>query len=216
MRTVLIGCILLLTMVGCGPNIPFVTNRNHTRKFPKIQNPNPKSIFRLEWRDGPIVSHGTAFATTIHNKLYILSAYHVVEGEGNPIFLTDKRNLVPVHVLRTIKMPSIDVVAFEILRDPDFIKPLDNSNVMPTDQINAMGFPFAKDMRLARGKVRKIIIDSDCDIEVGMSGGPILNNDSVVGLTTSKQIPPGGVHVPMNVISETLTNERYEKIWKGE
>jgi S1-C subfamily serine protease/thioredoxin-related protein len=144
-----------------------------------------------------LVGSGTGFV--ISTDGYILTNYHVVEGEGRievkPFGYPES---LPAKVIAKSEEPDLALVKVEV---PDELKLVPLSIVAYEDlfgeNIAAFGYPLDGDLKMTQGIISSIekqfskfnMLMLDCRINPGNSGGPLCNaRGEVVGVVVAKTL----------------------------
>lgn len=125
-------------------------------------------------------------------KIYILTAYHVVDESNVFGFFTSDRKPLDITVKRLILFPEIDAAVFEIASMTCKVKPLKIGSGSADDEIKAIGYPLNGDYLESRGRIISSNIKSTAVVAEGMSGGAVVDKDNnVVGITSMKCLGEG-------------------------
>ena len=154
-------------------------------------------------------SSGTAFFI---DKKLLITCFHCVELMIK-IFISDpnlSKKQYPVKIVSVI--PNLDIALLELV-DEDFpehnILELGNSDLIKSlDKVIALGFPMDSDSLIytqgvISGKKHELF-QTDTPLNPGNSGGPLLFNDKVIGINTSKlsHAENMGFSVPINFLKK--------------
>ena len=148
---------------------------------------------------------------------YIVTNYHVVQGEKNIQVKLNQNIKLKADVVKT--NPEYDLALLKLTASELKSLPFANSDEAEIgDEVYAIGTP--SDLELGQTITKGIIsgkrqlenvsyIQSDVSISPGNSGGPLLNDKGqVIGITTMKIISKGvegiGFSIPSNVVLEML------------
>ena len=193
------------------------------------------AIQSYEWLRGPVIREGSGSGFWFDHDGHIVTNFHVVEGAGQlQVTFADgavaDARLVgadPTNDLAVVRVETDDGVLPEPL-------PLGDSDALEVGRfVVAIGHPFGLDQTLTTGVVSGLgrviespdrrfigeIIQTDAAINVGNSGGPLLDLDGqVVGVNTAIVSPTGtsagiGYAIPAatvaRVVPELIRNGRY-------
>lgn len=136
---------------------------------------------------------GTGFF--IDEKL-ILTCYHVIQGSVD-INISILQNELKVETKATIKhiFPDDDLAIIEIdLNDLDYMllkySIITNKNILSDTDANTIGYPNgSKNLIINKGVIsgfQDSLIQTDSPLNSGNSGGPLIINNNVVGISQSK------------------------------
>jgi serine protease Do len=183
-----------------------------------------------------LVPNGMGSGFIWNDKGYIITNNHVIDGADQvKVKLQDKTE----HVAKVIGTdPQTDIAVLKI--DANSLIPVkigDSEKLFVGEWVIAAGSPFglehsittgivsAKGRAVSRGEQYEDFIQTDAAINVGNSGGPLLNLDGeVVGINTMILSKSGGSHgigfaIPINMatnIAEQLVdNGEVERGWLG-
>jgi serine protease Do len=148
---------------------------------------------------------------------YIVTNYHVVQGEKNISVKLSQNIKLSADVVKT--NPEYDLALLKLTASELKSLPFANSDEAEIgDEVYAVGTP--SDLELGQTITKGIIsgkrtleninyIQSDVSISPGNSGGPLLNDKGqVIGITTMKIIGKGiegiGFSIPSNIVLEML------------
>lgn len=168
--------------------------------------------YMAPWETVYSTGYGTGFCIAIKDKLYILTAYHVIEDAK-----LIKVNYVETKVLFMSKL--LDVALLEYpdgltflgeLTDRETIsgKPLYPGIAVTGDEITSYGYPIYADtlsktngiisrlMKYDRGSVTVLAYHTDAAVNAGNSGGPVINSGGqYVGMVVAKQIDAENMNI---------------------
>jgi len=153
---------------------------------------------------GILLNEGSAFLVRHNNKVYFVSAYHVV----NPSLLRKHASkdilfkLGGRYILDTPKWKlskTHDYFIVEAIEYPDDQHIYDLGIILPHDDYIqhtvCVGYPLGE-YGAKSGCVQTVtqdVIITTCKVELGMSGGPLLDhNGDVIGITTAKRVDENG------------------------
>lgn len=148
---------------------------------------------------------------------YIVTNYHVVQGEKNLMVKLNQNIKLNADVIKT--NPEYDLALLKLTASELKSLAFANSDEAEIgDEVYAVGTP--SDLELGQTITKGIIsgkrtlenisyIQSDVSISPGNSGGPLLNeNGQIIGITTMKMIGKGiegiGFSIPSNIVLEML------------
>jgi S1-C subfamily serine protease len=193
---------LFLFMVGCTNSIPTPSPTNATptsqpSAFDKrtICTSITSSVFRItgvvdETDRSMLSQHGTAFIATYNNKPYIFTAHHTVKDCKRIFFTTANREEIQFKLKQPMTFAELDVVMWEVESCSAKILPLSIVTVPSRKRnISIVGYPQNGDKISTSGQIIVTESASDAFVEVGMSGGPCLNDvGEVAGIVVRKVI----------------------------
>jgi serine protease Do len=148
---------------------------------------------------------------------YIVTNYHVVQGEKNLSVKLNQNIKLNAEVVKT--NPDYDLALLKLTATELKSLPFANSDDAEIgDEVYAVGTP--SDLELEQTITKGIIsgkrtlenisyIQSDVSISPGNSGGPLLNDrGQIIGITTMKMVGKGiegiGFSIPSNIVLEML------------
>jgi len=138
---------------------------------------------------GLLWNHGSAFFVEDKGVHYLVTSYHVVENSTIFEFSTHDYKPLDVKVEQMYIMPTIDVAVFKITSVSAKYTPYKMGVVEMCHNTTAIGFPKGEVYVEKKGIVLRNSIATSNEIEVGMSGGPLLNDKKeVVGVTLQKRV----------------------------
>jgi len=199
--------IIILTMflVGCFP-------------IKKEKQNQCSAIFQVCHDHSKGVSCGSAFLVKYRNKMFVLTAAHVVY-DGNMIWLLKYNNEVsPIKIISVIN-PNFEDIAILLVDGIPKNHPyfeLASAKGLSIEKVESYGYNkylFKSkgnllDMQFAtsaKGQAKTYLL-SDCQMIGGMSGGPLLYEGKVIGVNIAKMVDIEGlrgVHVDVdNFIDE--------------
>lgn len=191
----LFNCMCFLTIVGTGC-------------FDKSPRPIEagEPVFRIQCRSGNVISHGTAFAIQHDGKTYLVTAYHLMNEGGILSYYTRDWEKVSFtyHTAKVLKDYDLHIARVSDIQPP--VIPYTLSDTWKAgDACMALGYVKSETFTSMQGRIRDAKLYSTAPIDHGMSGGPLLRNGKVIGMTTSIDATRhGGVHLPLKQIMENL------------
>ena len=172
-------------VVGCNP--AFAQSETNTIKKEDFR----KGIVKISSKG----RQGTGFVVGVFpDEVYIITVVHVVEGDPEPTIEFFENQESKAKILSAEE--SGNGLALLVVKDsiPVNIMPLyvaKETNLNLGDTVFTFGFPrggarWAYDALSYAGQMRRHLTFSESDIEEGNSGGPIIKDNQVVGILTSK------------------------------
>lgn len=142
-----------------------------------------------------------AFPRDEEDNIYIVTAYHVVEGATKLLveFSQLSMHIEPVPARLVAYSKSKDVALLSLRVDDQTLaqkittlRSGDSDVIFPTQPVMAAGFALANDYQVTKGTVSGRTtsrIQVDCAVNPGNSGGPLLDDDGrVLGVVVSKLV----------------------------
>jgi V8-like Glu-specific endopeptidase len=167
---------------------------------------------------------GTGFV--VHPDGFLLTCAHVVDyGQAKSVTVTLDGKTYPASVLQCDNTHDLALIQIQEQQLPTLS--LANSNAVRLgEEIRALGYPMpgvvGGDIKMTRGTIAGVptlyarkYFQIDAPVNVGNSGGPIVNEQGkVVGIVNAKLTSPGvegvGYAVPVNYARALLRNEFIE------
>ena len=159
-------------------------------------------------------SRGTGFVLDAFPDGLVVTAYHVVEHASRIqcefIHMQGRR----VEATLVAYSLHLDVALLRIVADDDtatkYLRTGNSDSVKPTAPVLAVGFALGNDYQVTSGTVSgrtTSLIQVDCAVNGGNSGGPLLNDaDEVVGVVVSGYDPGAAQNINFVApIFETIT-----------
>jgi len=210
MRKLLI-CLLLLS--GCGTTTSTIKLLNEeeadtVRTEASCSDP----VLRVSYlhKDGMTSDRGTGTLVKHRGQLIVLSAYHVFSdpnGETIELYTVDNWK-IKFTLVKTKIFADCDIIAIYVKDMTVNVKPMAVGSAKLDSTVTAVGYPDNREQVHNSGKVINIEIEASARVRSGMSGGPLVVNKRIVGVTTktllSSRRGNGGVHVPIEKILELL------------
>jgi S1-C subfamily serine protease len=211
-RVLLLVCFLMV-FSGCGQRFgPYVYKSDTSPIFqikssPLVKTPKDDEVFKgstkpvlrvrsveSQSESRVVYGSGSGFVVNRGGKTYIVTAYHVVSEAILYEFLTHDRKPLEVEIAALILFPSLDAALFEVTAISAKIAPLEIGSYRAGAKVTALGYPKDGDYAETKGSSVRAKIESTAPIEVGMSGGPVLDeNKKAVGIVSMKVISDGEV-----------------------
>ncbi|MEK6832824.1 MAG: trypsin-like serine protease [Nanoarchaeota archaeon] len=159
-----------------------------------------------------VLYNGTGVIASYKDKVFILSAKHLMENTAKDIFIWQGSiRIIPKYTIKS-KTHDFIIIFSDQLK---YGLPLED-NIRPNLQCLAVGFGYKSGYVVMPCKTIGIFlsvtdnyssyIKTDCKLEHGMSGGALLCNNKVIGINSfvTVQKPIVGIHMPANYIIEIL------------
>jgi S1-C subfamily serine protease len=152
----------------------------------------PVTAIRYHEDGRKTISQGTGFMIKHKGEFYIVTAAHVVFNSHQVVL--EKEPDVPYTVHAQLKaMVLVNDMAVLTVRgftaNSDFLS-IDNDELRPGDKVMALGYANRRGWTESRGIALEYdelgpitLLASTCQVYDGMSGGPLLKDDAVVGMT---------------------------------
>jgi len=194
MRKILMVVALLFCM-GCGTVGSFPSKGVATA----IKNPIPEAAFTGETKPvlrvksydwigaaGAVYGHGSAFIIEHKESLYIVTAFHVIEGATVVEFSTHDNKPVAIEVDNLILMRHMDAALMKIKKISAKINPLKLGKYALGGEVTAIGFPMNGEYKENKGHNYSTQSHTTANLISGMSGGPVLDGEgNVVGIVSA-------------------------------
>lgn len=173
-----------------------------------------KTYYSQPWNKRYDYMRGTGFCISIGGKLYILTAYHVIE---------DAR-IITIEFAHEAKLVFGSKILDLALLTCDFeATPLYIGTMLPGDEVMALGYPLMSDIlsitrgvssKLAKydcGLVSILAYHTDTPINSGNSGGPLVNmHGQYVGVMVSTYIGVQNMNVAIPFFTIRFFIESFE------
>ena len=159
------------------------------------------------------MSIGTAFFI---DKNKLLTCYHCVENSINLYISFPKISRKEYEVELQMGIPEMDIAILklkDIVKDHEVIELGDSDTVENQDKIIAIGYPRNSDsLKFTEGIVsgkHNELLQIDASINPGNSGGPLIKDNKVVGINSSKLIDSEnmGFSIPINFYKQWANNK---------
>jgi len=148
---------------------------------------------------------GTGFVLQHKDRKFIVTAHHVVSSGVAYDFLTMDKKPLKVKIVNIIEMPLLDITMFEINEISGKCIPLHLGRYIQGGRVTAMGFPQDGDYSERSGVNIRSRIESTVDVDLGMSGGPVLDlNGDVIGVISEKVLSAGKLKSVFSKLDEAV------------
>lgn len=187
---------------------------------------------------GPIVSYshveGSGFVTDYHNRPYIITNFHVIDGTTNMTVTFSNGDAYPGKVVGSDVYADLAVVSVNASASEFFpLTIVESSGLRVGQSVYAIGAPFGLSGTFTSGLISQIgrtiqeattgnysisgIVQFTAPINPGNSGGPLLDSSGdVVGITTATISGSQGLgfaipsHAIIHELSSLITTGRYK------
>ncbi len=184
---------------------------------------------------------GVGSGVLIDEKGYVLTNYHVVKGAQQiNVTLSEKgkEKSYPAKIIGEDPRTDLAVIKIKSTRKFNYIKLGDSDKIEIGDWVLAIGSPFGLEHTVTAGiisakrqvlsidgRVYKGMIQTDAAINVGNSGGPLVNiKGEVIGINTAIYAPTGvfngiGFAIPINkaksILGQLIKKGKVTRGWLG-
>jgi S1-C subfamily serine protease len=201
--------LLLLTLVGCRPP----ERMSEVAGTLVLSDP----VVRVSaTSDGRQFSRGSGCIVEYAGKKYVLTAWHVLEGKSRVYLHNAADKPIDIELGKPLRLAGDDLVVLPVLRSGGGIPalPLSLTATLVNGPCEERGYPMNGEQVQRRGRATTVVFITDCQIDHGMSGGPVIVNGEVVGVTTSIVVESaegkpdrmiGGRHVDTRVVRQMIT-----------
>jgi len=193
------------------PSVVFITNKQLAR--------DPYSF------DLVTIPRGSGTGFVWNRDGYIVTNFHVIEGAQEVVVTLQDQTNWPAEVVGLAPERDLAVLKINAPKEKLLPLPLGDSAILTVGRkVLAIGNPFGLDATLTTGVVsalgreiesptqRKItnVIQTDAAINLGNSGGPLLNSQGqLIGVNTMIYSPSGasagiGFAIPVNTVKEVV------------
>lgn len=161
---------------------------------------------------------GTCFIIRYKENDFLITASHVIPNskQKKVAFRTSSNKNVMFEFDKVYIISDIDVAAFKIKSCSIKYKPYDYIKSLNFDEVITKGY-FRRgqnhnpDYFFSKGKFNYFFnkgerLFTTCRVYKGMSGGPVLYKDKVIGVTTD-QVIGGAFHTSIDIVLSTLDNQ---------
>lgn len=187
-------------------------------------------------RNNPLVQHGLGSGFVISDDGYILTNNHVIDGADSvKVQLHDKREFdaeivgtdhhtdIAVLKITATSLPRVEFGNSDVLAIGEWV--VAAGNPFGLDHTITAGIVSARGRAVSRGDMYEDFIQTDAAINVGNSGGPLLNLEGkVVGINTMILSKSGGnqgigfaipINMGINIADQLMKTGKVTRGWLG-
>ena len=194
MRKIMVVVLFLFCLSGCtgsfveAPTIKISPPR--TEAFTGVTKPILR-VRSYSWvgEHTSAYSSGTAFVIMRNKTLYLVTAYHVVSDSTVVEFLTHDNKPILVNISKVFLLSNMDAALMQIESISAKIEPLKLGVYKQGGKVKAIGYPKEGDYTEKEGHNYSTKVYTTAKLELGMSGGPVLDDEgNVIGINSAKVI----------------------------
>jgi hypothetical protein len=202
MKKILMLCVIWYLLLGCSPILPkpysirhssiilpkYVPYTGVTKPVIKINNYILVSEGRYSF------TSGTGFVMERNNRKFLVTAHHVLDGVYVSEFFTYDHKPLELELGKVYIVPHLDGVVIELVSCSASLTPLKMGTYKQDGRTKVMGFAQGESLRESYGFNYSSPIESTAEVDFGMSGGPVLDeNGGVIGIISKKDLCPGPI-----------------------
>jgi S1-C subfamily serine protease len=129
---------------------------------------------------------GTAFLVKHNDKLFMVTAFHVVDSSIIIQFYTHDRKPVQVKINDVFFLRHLDTALFEVAEISVKTTPYKLGKYRQGEKVTASGFPAAGDLENHEGVNYNSPVHTTATMKQGMSGGPVTDAEgNVIGINSA-------------------------------
>lgn len=163
---------------------------------------------------GNVSSCGSASIVSYNGRKYVLTAWHTLD-KGGEISLYDGEDRLQLELGAVTALKELDVAVLPIAAGGEQLAAyeLDFSAPAQGTRCQVLGYTSDHEYVVRQGEVTEVIASTSCQVEHGLSGGPLISDGKVVGVTTSILIKTDKVGLVTNGGNHTLAGS-FEKLFR--
>lgn len=195
-------CLFLCLLFGCSPKIPdyrsiMISNMRFPEDILYVGATEPIiriNSYEMISEDREVFSSGTGFIIERNKKRFLVTAYHVIQGSTRIQYFTHDYKKLSIELGKVYLIPNMDSVVAELIFCSATVKPLKMGKYIQDGTVTTSGFPHGGEFKQYKGINFVSRIESTAIVEVGMSGGPVFDQDgNVIGIISAKTLGGGPI-----------------------